>query len=131
MSINAIRLAEDGTITQHDLADTGAKGWKQIPALLDAETMEGFGILNAALNEAGIWAYCDEEGRLTGRPVNPAASIVLGHIAPYPPLVGPIVFVAEDTEDGTSNPPLTQDQIDIIENEVRSGVLFAQVFDLL
>lgn len=137
MTINAIRLAVDGTVTEHDLSTIEAeKDYMRIPVLLDADLMEGFGFQNAALDAAHIWAYCDEEGRLTGKEVNPVASIMLGHISPYPALVGPIVFVAEDiydeeTDEETANPPLSAEQIETIKSEAAQALDFARMLDLV
>lgn len=117
MSINAIRIDVDGTVTTHDL-DTVDKGKHFSPlGSLVGGYLEGFGTTEPVEN-LGLWAYCNEEGRLEGLPYNPVAAIVCGHVPPLADgLVGPIVFAApdiydEETDEEIANPPLTEEQIE-------------------
>ena len=116
MSTNAIKIDVDGTVTEHTVNNL-----KDMQALVGG-WLEGFGV-GEVVEDLGLWAYCNEEGRLEGLPQNPAASMVCGH--PVMSLVGPVIFTRPDLYDdegnATSNPPLSEDQIRAIKGMVKAA----------
>lgn len=130
MTINAIRIAEDGTVTEHTLAEISNQSLDSLQTLVGG-WIEGISSTNGVIENDGMWAYCHEEGRLIGLEVNATASIMFGHTYPYPPLVGPIVVTHvddydEETDKETSNPPLTPEQIALVTEKARAAQTIAR-----
>lgn len=101
MATNALRIAEDGTFTEHEVPVVDGSHLQGLRDLIGGGWIEGFAGAYGAIDDTfGVWAYCDEDGRAKGLPENMLASILMGHAAPT--LVGPIIFVMPDdmTEDG-------------------------------
>ena len=127
MAINALTIAPDGTVAEHDLSTLPGEYDFQRMGSLVGGYIEGFGT-SAPVEDLGLWAYCNEEGWLIDLPENPVASIVCGHVREnaMPPLMGTILFTApdlydEETHEETSNPPLSQEQIDGLNALARSA----------
>jgi hypothetical protein len=100
MSTNVIRIAEDGTVTEHDTETMSEHGpnFRRLGALVEG-MLESLSSANGVLENHGLIAYGNDEGRIIGMEINVVASILLGYVGNIPALVGPVIITAEDTYD--------------------------------
>jgi hypothetical protein len=71
------------------------------PTLTDLQSAVG-GYIEVVPHDGDFTAYCDEEGKLNGQPVNSAATIFLGVRGDI--LMGPVVLIGGPDDEGEDTP---------------------------
>jgi hypothetical protein len=102
-----ICIAFDGGATQFEF-DSESSGYNEIRANLDGGWLEAVPL---PPHRTGITAYCDEEGKLKGLPVNLVASALFGQT-----LNGNVVIVGYDG--GPETVGLTDEQVVYYNNAI-------------